>query len=81
LKRERNNKLMNLEAMVASIGHEVRQPLGAIATSGHAALRFLGRAPPDIEEIRSALNMMVSESHRASQVFDNLRARESREGA
>jgi signal transduction histidine kinase len=80
LKRERNNKLMNLEAMVASIGHEVRQPLGAIATSGHAALRFLGRAPPDIEEIRSALNMMVSESHRASQVFDNLRALFGRAG-
>src|SRR5262249_23576178 len=27
LRRERNNKLMNLEAMAASISHEVRQPL------------------------------------------------------
>jgi hypothetical protein len=34
---------MNLEAMAASIGHEVRQPLAAIAANGGAALRFLDR--------------------------------------
>lgn len=74
LQRERNNKLMNLEAMAASISHEVRQPLASIASNGGAAIRFLGHAPPDLEEVRSALNRMVGESHRASQVFDNIRA-------
>jgi two-component system, NtrC family, sensor kinase len=74
LQRERNNKLMNLEAMAASIAHEVRQPLTAIAASGNAALRFLGRAPPDHMEVRSALSRIISDSHRASQVFDNIRA-------
>src|SRR5437660_2172477 len=74
LQRERDNKLMNLEAMAASIAHEVRQPLSAIATSGNAALRFLGRAPPDHKEVRSALSRIISDSHRASQVFDNIRA-------
>jgi signal transduction histidine kinase len=74
LQRERNNKLMNLEAMAASISHEVRQPLASIATHGGAALRFLAHAPPNVEEIRSSLNWMISDSHRASQVFDNIRA-------
>lgn len=74
LQRERNNKLMNLEAMAASISHEVRQPLASIASNGGAALRFLGHTPPNLEEVRSALNRMVSESHRASEVFDNIRA-------
>jgi signal transduction histidine kinase len=74
LQRERDNKLMNLEAMAASIAHEVRQPLASIASNGSAALRFLGHVPPDIEEARLALNRMVSDSHRASQVFDNIRA-------
>jgi integral membrane sensor domain MASE1 len=32
LERERDNKLMNLEAVTASIAHEVRQPLAAIVT-------------------------------------------------
>jgi signal transduction histidine kinase len=74
LQRERNNKIMNLEAMVASIGHEVRQPLTAIASNGNAALRFLGHQPPNLDEARSALSKMVANSHRASEVFDNIRA-------
>jgi signal transduction histidine kinase len=74
LQRERNNKLMNLEAMAASISHEVRQPLASIVSNGGAARRFLGHTPPNLAEARSALSRMVSESHRASQVFDNIRA-------
>ena len=74
LERERSNKLINLEAMVASISHEVRQPLASIASNGGAALRFLNHAPPNNGEVRLALNRMVNDSHRASQVFDNIRA-------
>lgn len=74
LRREQNNKLMNLEAMTASISHEVRQPLAAIVSNGSAALRFLDRMPPNIEEVRSALNRMVGNSHRISELFDSLRA-------
>ncbi len=74
LQRERDIKLLTLEAMTASIAHEVKQPLMAIAMSGGAALRFLGHAPPDLEEVRSALDRMVAASHHASEVFDNIRA-------
>jgi signal transduction histidine kinase len=74
LERERNNKLMNLEAMVASISHEVRQPLAAIGLNGGAALQVLGRAPPNLEELRSALNDMVSDGHRIGQILANIRA-------
>jgi signal transduction histidine kinase len=74
LQHERNNKLMNMEAMAASLGHEVRQPLASIASNGSAARRFLGHAPPNYGEARQALERMVRDSHRASQVFDNLRA-------
>ncbi|MGE5772058.1 MAG: ATP-binding protein [Hyphomicrobiales bacterium] len=74
LQRERDNKLMNLEAMAASISHEVRQPLATIATNSSAALRFLGHAPPDLEEVQSALNRIITASHHASEVFDNIRA-------
>jgi len=74
LRRERNNKLMNMEAMAAAISHEVRQPLASIAANGSAALRFLGHEPPDLEEVRSALNRTVNDSHRASEIFDSIRA-------
>jgi len=74
LQSERQNKLMNLEAMAASISHEVRQPLAGIATNGRAALRFLGHLPPNVEEAQSALKRLIGDSHRASGVFDNIRA-------
>jgi len=74
LQRERQNKLMNLEAMAASISHEARQPLGALASNASAAVRFLKRTPPDLEEAQSALNRIVSDSRRTSEIFDNLRA-------
>jgi signal transduction histidine kinase len=74
LQREQNNKLMNLEAMAASISHEVNQPLAAIALNGSAALRFLGHSPPNLEEVRSALDRIVTASHQASEVFGSIRA-------
>ncbi len=80
LRREQNNKLMNLEAMTASISHEVRQPLAAIVSNGSAALRFLDHTPPNVEEVRSALNRIVGDSHRISELFDSLRALFGRPG-
>jgi signal transduction histidine kinase len=73
LRRERDNKLMNLAAVVASISHEVKQPLGAIVMRASTALRSLGHTPPDVEKARSALNKIVNDGHRASEIFDNIR--------
>jgi signal transduction histidine kinase len=74
LLRERNNKLMNMEAMAASIAHEVSQPLGAISINGAAAQRFLGLTPPNLAEAQSAVKRAIGASLRAGQVIDNLRA-------
>lgn len=74
LQRERNNKLMNIEAVAASIGHEVRQPLASIASNGGAALRFLAHSPANLAEARLALQRIVADSHRASEMFENIRA-------
>jgi signal transduction histidine kinase len=74
LQRERNNKLMNLEAVVAAIAHEVRQPLTAISASGSAARRFLETEPPDLGEARSSVDHLVEDTHRLSEVFQNIRA-------
>lgn len=73
LKRERDNKLMNMEAIIASIRHEVRQPLTTIVAHAETAMELLGRDRPDIEEARSDLNEIVNQSQVASDVFENLR--------
>jgi signal transduction histidine kinase len=73
LRRERDSKLMSMEAIAASISHEVRQPLGAISANGEAALLILEDAAPNLEEARTALNAIINDSCRASQVFDSMR--------
>jgi PAS domain S-box-containing protein len=74
LERERENKLMNIDAITASIAHEVKQPLTAIATTASSALRFSEKTPPDYDEVRAALIRIVRDSRRASEVFDGIRA-------
>jgi C4-dicarboxylate-specific signal transduction histidine kinase len=58
----------------ASIAHEINQPLAAIALSGSAALRWLSLKNPDFNEVRSCLERMVADSHRAAKVVDAVRA-------
>jgi len=65
--------LTNVQSIVASIAHEVRQPLAAIATNGGAALRFLEKTPVESDEVRAALNRMIEDCHRTSAVFDSIR--------
>ena len=74
LERERDNKLLNAQALTAAIVHEVRQPLAAIAVNGSAALRFLSKTPPELAEVRAALNDMISDTHRSSEVLEGIRA-------
>jgi PAS domain S-box-containing protein len=74
LEGERDNKLMNIEVVTASITHEVRQPLAAIAMNGSAARQFLERVPLDIDRVRTILNQMMDDCQRVSEVFDTIRA-------
>ena len=73
LRRERGNKLMNIGAVVASIAHEVRQPLTAIVMRADSVSRDLENVPPDLARVQSALDNIVSDGQRISQTFDNIR--------
>jgi signal transduction histidine kinase len=73
LERERSNKLMNLEAMAASISHEVRQPLTGITLNGSALLRYLGDTPPKLEKAGSAAEKMIAAGYRIGQILDDIR--------
>ena len=60
--------------MAAAMAHEIKQPLAAIVTAGSAGLRWLSKPTPDLEEVHTVLESMVSEGNRASQVIDGIRA-------
>jgi len=72
--RDRAHELVNVDAIIGSIAHEIRQPLAAIAAYAGAGLRFLQKDPPDYDEVREALTMISTQSRHASDVFDGIRA-------
>ena len=72
LQRERNSKLMNIEAITASIAHEVRQPLTAIAANSSAALHFLAATPPELQDAREALNDIAHDSRRTNEALEGI---------
>ena len=68
------NRLAAAGELSASISHEIKQPLAAIAANANAALRWLSRAKPDMGEARAALERIVGEAHRASDVIGTIRS-------
>lgn len=60
--------------LAASIAHEVNQPLAAIVTSGNACQRWLAQTPPNMEKARGALDRIVADATRASEIIVRMRA-------
>jgi len=67
------NRLATMGQLSASIAHEVKQPIAAMATNAAAALRWLGAQPPNLEEAREALGRIVETTHRTGDVIDRIR--------
>jgi PAS domain S-box-containing protein len=68
------NRVTTMGQLTASIAHEVKQPIAAVVANADAALRWLGRGPPDLEEVRQSLDSIISDSNRAGDVIDRIRA-------
>jgi PAS domain S-box-containing protein len=67
------NRLATMGQLAGSIAHEVNQPIGAVRNNAHAALRFLTADPPNMPEIREALECVVSDTYRAGNIIDRIR--------
>jgi signal transduction histidine kinase len=74
LRREQDNKLMNLEAIASSISHEIRQPIGAMVLNAESAVQFITRDRPDIAEAVAAMNDVVRDGERTHQMLMSIRA-------
>ena len=67
-------RVMTLGELMASLAHEVNQPLAAVLTNAQACLRWLALAPPRPDEARAAVERIVRDSNRASEVIQRIRA-------
>jgi signal transduction histidine kinase len=70
----RVSRLTTMGAMVASIAHEIRQPLAAVVANSHAGTRWLTREEPDLGEVRAALESIGENGHRANEVITSISA-------
>ncbi|GLR56785.1 PAS domain-containing protein [Rhizobium indigoferae] len=67
------NRLSVMGELTASLSHEITQPIATARNNARAALNFLGRQPPDLEEVREALYSIVGDADRAGDIIDRIR--------
>jgi two-component system sensor kinase FixL len=66
-------RVATLGEMTASIAHEVNQPLAAMANSTAACSRWLAWQPPDLQSAKQALDRIIRDCNRASNVVARIR--------
>jgi PAS domain S-box-containing protein len=67
------NRVSMMGELVASIAHEVNQPLSGIVSNGSACLRWLAANVPNLDEARDAARRIVRDGKRAGDVITRIR--------
>jgi len=67
-------RITTLNALTASIAHEVNQPLSGIITNASTCRRMLDGDPPNVEGARETARRIIRDGNRASDVITRLRA-------
>ncbi|MEX3943328.1 AAA family ATPase [Paraburkholderia sp. BR10937] len=67
------NRVSTVGQLTATISHEVKQPIAAMAANADAALRWLSAQPANTERACKALDLIVRDAMRASDIVDRIR--------
>ena len=70
---ERVTRATAMGELAASIAHEVNQPLAAAVANGHACARWLAAKPPNLPEANDAVQRIVRDANRASEIVSRIR--------
>jgi len=68
------SRVSTMGEMVASISHELAQPIQITTAHAKASLRWLERDPPDVAEVRKGTERIMEAGTLASGIIDRLRA-------
>jgi signal transduction histidine kinase len=68
------NRVATVVELSESITHEINQPLAAMVANANAALRWLTKETPDVEDALAALKAIIRDGHRAGEVARSVRA-------
>jgi PAS domain S-box-containing protein len=67
------NRVSVMGELVASLSHEITQPIASARIYARAAQNFLDMQPPDLGEVREALAGIVGNVGRAGDIIDRIR--------
>jgi PAS domain S-box-containing protein len=68
------NRLSIMGEMTATLAHEILHPIATARNNARAAARFLDLKPPDLKEVKDALDCVVRDSDRATDIVSRIRA-------
>jgi PAS domain S-box-containing protein len=68
------SRVSSMGELVASISHELLQPITATSMNAHAALRWLQHDPPDIARATQRASAIVEDGKRAAAIIDRVRS-------
>jgi PAS domain S-box-containing protein len=68
------NRVTTMGELTASLAHEVNQPLSAIVANGHACLRWLSAAPPNLAKAHEAAERIIRDGQDAGEIVQRVRA-------
>jgi PAS domain S-box-containing protein len=68
------NRVSILGEMTATLAHEILHPIAAARNNARAAARFLDLSPPDLNEVRDALDCAVRDVDQAKDIVGRIRA-------
>ena len=67
------DRITRIGRLAASVAPEVTQSIAAIVANAQAARHFLDLQPPVLDEVRQALDCIVGDAYRASDVIYRIR--------
>jgi PAS domain S-box-containing protein len=68
------SRVSTMGELVASISHELAQPITATTNDARASLRWLQRDPPDLTQVRKGTERIVEAGTLASEIINRLRS-------
>jgi signal transduction histidine kinase len=71
--REREARLMSIDAVAVAIAHEVGQPLTAVNLQAKSGLNWLSRRPPNVEKAVGSLRAIIEAANRTGDVVNSFR--------
>ncbi|MGF6880402.1 sensor histidine kinase [Paraburkholderia sp. MM5477-R1] len=67
------NRLTTMGELMASLSHELKQPISASATNAQAGVRWLAASPPNLESARQSFERIIQDAARASAILERTR--------